>query len=273
MRNAFGGNMRRLYLVFVLACSFALSAGAQDFHVDPILIDLEGKNFDGAFTDVSHGVTFGFLHAGEPIEMAWTEPGRNVGFLVLNRHGDQPPDPRDEHANSHQWFQILEQWKKQAASGAAPVEEPATFHVASGREMFGEFTHQPLSAQQAAQADELAARGEPWSPNGFLALSFFDRKEHGGNENGMIDAGDLVFSHLRVWVDTAHNGRSEDGKMYTLKELGIQSIGLNYSESDGADRYGNHLRYVGRIVMVSGSQAQPQIADVFLRTARNVPAN
>lgn len=265
--------MRRFLLVLVLTCATVICAAAQDFYVTPIVIDLDGKNFDSAFTDVSHGVTLGFIHAGEPVEMAWTEPGRNIGFLVLNRHGNQQPDPRDEHANSYQWFQVREQWKKQAASGAAPVDEPASFHVFSGREMFGNLTNQPLSPQQAEQAKAMAAREESWKPNGFLALSFFDRKQNGGNENGMIDAGDLVFSHLRVWVDTAHNGRSEDGKMYTLGELGIQSISLNYSESDRVDRNGNHLRYIGQIAMASSSQVQPQIADVFFRIVRNTPAN
>jgi hypothetical protein len=265
--------MRRFYFVLALICGSAICAGAQNFYVTPIVIDLDGRNFEGAFTDVPHGVTFGFIHAGEPIEMAWTESGRNVGFLVLNRHGNQTPDPRDEHTNSHQWFQILEQWRKQAASGKTAVDDPATFHVASGREMFGNFTNQPMSSRQAEQAEAMAARGEPWEPNGFLALSFFDRKENGGNENGMIDAGDLVFSHLRVWVDTAHNGRSEDGKMYTLRDLGIQSIGLNYAESDRVDRNGNHLRYTGQVVMANGSRVQPQIADVFFRAVRNAPPN
>ena len=257
----------------MLTCGSATGAVAQNLYVTPIVIDLDGRNFDSAFTDVSHGVTFGFIHAGEPVEMAWTEPGRNIGFLVLNRHGNQQPDPRDEHANSYQWFQVREQWKKQTASDVPPVGEPATFHVFSGREMFGNVTNQPLSSQQGEKAKAMAARGEAWEPNGFLALSFFDRKENGGNENGMIDAGDLGFSHLRVWVDTAHNGRSEDGKMYTLRDLGIQSIGLNYAESDRVDRNGNHLRYTGQVVMANGSRVQPQIADVFFRAVRNAPPN
>jgi hypothetical protein len=267
--------MRRFLLILVLICGCVFCAAAQTLYVTPIVIDLESKNFDSGFTDVSHGVTFGFMHAGEPVEMAWTEPGRNIGFLVVNRHGNQQPDPRDEHANSLQWLQVREQWKKQATSsaGAASADEPPNFHVASGREMFGNFTNQPLSPAQFEQSKAMTARGESWQPNGFLALSFFDRKENGGNENGMIDKGDLVFTHLRVWVDTAHNGRSEDGKMYTLGELGIQSIGLNYTEIDRADRNGNHLRHVGQIAMASSSQVQPQIADVYLRTIRSAPAH
>ncbi|HUI84956.1 MAG TPA: hypothetical protein VL240_12070 [Candidatus Binatia bacterium] len=262
--------MKRLLLLMLIISGFAPLVAGQELYGSPIVIDLDGKNFDGAFTDVQHGVSFDFIHAGEPVEIAWTEPDRNIGFLVLNRHGDHVPG-KDEHANAQVWFQVLRSWKEQAALGTAGGEEPVTFHVASGREMFGNLTNQPLSRQQGDEATAMAAKGEPWQPNGFLALGFFDRKENGGNGNGMIDAGDLVFSRLRVWVDTAHNGRSEDGKMYTLAELGIRFISLNYTTSERVDGYGNRMRYAGRMGMEDGRTAE--IYDVFFRMIRDCPAS
>ena len=241
----------------------------EQLYGSPLAIDLDARNFDAAFTDVQHGVIFDFVHVGEPVEIAWTEPGRNIGFLVLNRHGDKALT-KDGHANGQLWSEILRRWKEQAAAGGTPIEEPVTFHVASAWEMFGNLTHQPLSKDESDQSKAMAAKGEPWRPNGFRALAFFDRKENGGNGNGIIDEGDLVYSHLRIWVDTAHNGRSEDGKMYSLKELGIKYIGLNYSASDRVDRYGNQLRYASKVGMVDGKTLD--IDDVYFHMFRNSPA-
>ena len=263
--------MNRLTLFLLTLLCPAMFSHGQQWSGCPIVIDLEGKSFDGAFTDVQHGVAFDYVHAGDPVQIAWTEPGRNIGFLVLNRHGDQSPG-KDEHLNVLTFFKIREEWKKQAASGTTPGGEPATFHVASSREMFGGLTNQPLS-QQEADIELAKNPPEPHRSDGFHALSFFDRTENGGNGNGVIDAGDLVFSHLRVWVDTAHNGRSEDGRMYSLPELGIQYISLNYTSTERVDRYGNKTQQLGKVGMVNAVQTPFAIYDVCLRLRRNPPGS
>lgn len=89
----------------------------------------------------------------------------------------------------------------------------------------------------------------PYPANGFHALSFFDRVENGGNGDGKIDASDKVFSSLRVWVDSCLTAYSPCGKMYTLPEVGIESISLKYPESSRTDQYGNQLPYVGSVKM------------------------
>jgi len=261
--------MHRVWLLITVLCAFAAFCAAQQPEGDPLVIDLDGKNFDGAFTDVRGGVTFDFFHPGEPVEIAWTAVSRNIGFLVLNRHGDKIPSNSKEA--SRMWFEILRNWKQQAKAGV-PAEEPLSFHVTSSREMFGTLTNQPLSEAEGKQALAEAAEGKPWDPNGFRALAFFDRPENGGNANGVIDEGDVVYSHLRVWVDTAHNGRSEDGKMYTLAELGIKTISLNYTHSEKADSNGNCFRLVSNMGLIEGEKITPQIYDVNLRLIRNHPA-
>jgi hypothetical protein len=242
---------------------------AQQFDASPLVIDLDGKNFEGGFTDVRGGITFDFFHVGEAVEIAWTEPDRNIGFLVLNRHGDKLPANAEQA--TQMWSEMLKRWRKQIQAGINSPEESPSFHVVSSREMFGNLTHQPLSREQAAESEALATRGEPWQPNGFRALEFFDRKENGGNGNGVIDEGDFIYPHLRIWVDTAHNGRSEDGKMYKLSDLGIKYISLKYSSSERVDQHGNRLRYVSKVGMADGKTLD--VYDVFFCLIRSAPAN
>ncbi len=107
---------------------------------------------------------------------------------------------------------------------------------------------------------------QPWSgaPNGFLALAFFDDPANGGNGNGVIDPGDAVYSHLRVWVDANHNGISEPNELYTLQQLGIFKIDLRYHSTPFVDQYGNRFRYRGT-VWDDDSHSRDACYDVFLQ--------
>ncbi len=223
-----GNNGSVIYTDHELTDALNCPSLTSDYY-SPIVIDLETRNFDNAFTSVEDGVTWDFIGKGNLIHMAWTNPNRNIGFLVLDRNHNGRID--------------------------------------SSREMFGNLTHQPLNQQEAELGMRQAAVGQAWQPNGFLALEFFDRKENGGNANGKIDPGDTVFSELRVWVDTAHDANSRDGKMYTLAELGIKSISLAYAESPRTDKYGNKLRYQGTIEMEKVGATTPTIYDVFFRSS------
>jgi hypothetical protein len=146
----------------------------------PIIIDVSGKGFH--LTNAENGVQFDITGTGKPIQIAWTAQGSSNAFLVLDRDN----------------------------SGL----------ITSGKELFGNFTAQPPSA----------------NPNGFLALAEFDKPENGGNLDGIIDGKDAVFADLRLWVDVNHDGISESGELFRLPELGVYSISLDYRESRRTDK-------------------------------------
>jgi hypothetical protein len=123
--------------------------------------------------------------------------------------------------------------------------------IDDGKELFGNYT--PQSAASTA--------------NGFVALAEYDKTRNGGNGDGAIDNHDSIFSSLRLWQDTNHNGFSEPFELKSLAEMGIEAISLDYRESRRQDRFGNVFRFRGKAYGVNHTDLGRWAYDVILKRA------
>ncbi|MEP0775169.1 MAG: matrixin family metalloprotease, partial [Acidobacteriota bacterium] len=80
--------------------------------------------------------------------------------------------------------------------------------------------------------------------NGFLALAVLDEAWYGGNGDGKVNASDIGWYSLLVWIDSNANGLTEPGELQPLSAAGVLAIELDYRTLGRRDRHGNLYRYM-----------------------------
>ncbi len=100
-------------------------------------------------------------------------------------------------------------------------------------------------------------------PNGFAALAEFDTAIAGGNGDGKIDKLDAIYSHLLLWRDANHDGKSQPSELASLEAAGVVSISLDYALAERKDRYGNVFHYRSKVLRSDGREVWAH--DVFLK--------
>ena len=123
--------------------------------------------------------------------------------------------------------------------------------IDQGKEMFGNTTPQlsPTGGEQM---------------NGFRALALYDGFGYGGNGDGEITEQDAIFRYLKLWQDKNHNGVSESCELFTLQQLGIAKIDLDYRLSNRVDQYGNQFRFRSKVRDMYDAQIGRWAWDVYL---------
>jgi Ca2+-binding RTX toxin-like protein len=117
---------------------------------------------------------------------------------------------------------MIEQTKWAAGGdGLIVMDRDGDGKITSGRELFGDYT---------VMSDGRVAK------SGFEALADLD-----SNKDGIIDARDEMFSQLRIWMDADGDGVFGDHELFTLDEVGIESIDLNYVNQRYTDENGNNV--------------------------------
>ncbi len=119
--------------------------------------------------------------------------------------------------------------------------------ITSGAELFGNATMLKNGTRAA---------------NGFEALKDLDE-----NHDGIFNRLDPAWATVKVWIDKNHNGLSERRELYTLNDLDIDSINLNYATVFEVDAYGNQTKQRSTYKRTLNAQMNIfQIIDVWFQT-------
>jgi Ca2+-binding RTX toxin-like protein len=104
--------------------------------------------------------------------------------------------------------------------------------------------------------------GDP-GRSGFTELATYDKAAAGGNNDGIIDSRDAVWTKLRVWRDLNENAVTDAGELQTLAANGVTSFGLNFTVVNFTAAE-NLIHEQGHYVASSGQQRQ--LVDAWLQT-------
>jgi hypothetical protein len=131
--------------------------------------------------------------------------------------------------------------------------------IAHGGELFG---------------NSLKDDGTRWK-DGFSSLAALDVVELGGNNGGVIDAKDEIYTKLAIWRDTARDGATEPSELTSLSDAGIVSLSVAAEKKLVFDHFGNTIPLWGEFIReeTDGALVRGTMADAWFRIrAAEIPA-
>jgi hypothetical protein len=116
--------------------------------------------------------------------------------------------------------------------------------------------------------DELFGNNTMGPDRGFAAHGFEALSKYDNVNDGYIDRKDAVFSRLRMWSDRSVDGIAQANELFSLSQLGVESIDLNYDPSyREQDKYGNEVN-LKSVAVTRDGRAHP-VYDVWFRVLPN----
>lgn len=97
--------------------------------------------------------------------------------------------------------------------------------------------------------------------DGFTALADLDT-----NQDGVFDASDAQYAHVRIWRDFNQNGLSEAGELKSLSESNVASISLAAEAASTTLSNGNRIIATGTYTRLDGTERAA--ADLDFATGR-----
>jgi hypothetical protein len=81
----------------------------------------------------------------------------------------------------------------------------------------------------------------------------------------MLSGADSIYSSLRLWLDSSHDGLAQPDELMPLSLEGISGLDLSPVVSERRDRYGNRLHWAAPVYWSSGSRSLAAVDVLFLR--------
>uniref|UniRef100_UPI00224A4E36 calcium-binding protein n=1 Tax=Acinetobacter bereziniae TaxID=106648 RepID=UPI00224A4E36 len=96
--------------------------------------------------------------------------------------------------------------------------------------------------------DNTSLKNGEKAKHGFDALVDLDT-----DKNGKIDANDEDFNKLKIWRDLNQDGKSQESELFSLTDLGIKSLNVNYKDTNTTLAGNNILTQVGSYEKTDGT--------------------
>jgi hypothetical protein len=194
-------------------------------------VEITQSNVGGWMTNTVEPLWGTAMNTGSPLVLDLSSDGSGITLAALNGAGSVYWDFGDGFKHASGWVT--------GTTGILCIDPTGT----------GVITQADLFGNNGTYA------------NGFDALAAF------AGTTGVLDSSNSVFSELRVWVPSAgSDGVSQSSDLYTLTQLGITSINLNYT-SESYQINGNNIEEQSTFVINGNTQT---IADAWFA---NDPVN